>query len=99
MIKFYWIVQALIYDKALRLSSWSISEEEKPSDKEKKDQHCYQQAVDIGTLTNLMSEDAYNVMSFFWIGHYIWAIPLKVKIFKYIEQHYYVMHVLHISIM
>lgn len=98
MIKFYRIVQVLIYDKALRLSFWSISEEEKPSDKEKKDQHC-QQAVDIGTLTNLMSEDAYNVMSFFWIGHYIWAIPLKVKIFKYIEQHYYAMHVLHVSIM
>ncbi|XP_029661257.1 ATP-binding cassette sub-family C member Sur [Formica exsecta] len=73
-------LQALIYDKALRLSSWSISEEEKPSDKEKKDQHCYQQAVDIGTLTNLMSEDAYNVMSFFWIGHYIWAIPLKIAV-------------------
>ncbi|KAH0954120.1 hypothetical protein HN011_011629 [Eciton burchellii] len=70
-------LQALIYDKALRLSSWSISEEEKPSDKDK-DQHCHQQAVDIGTLTNLMAEDAYNVMSFFWIGHYIWAIPLKI---------------------
>ncbi|RLU19415.1 hypothetical protein DMN91_007972 [Ooceraea biroi] len=72
-------LQALIYDKALRLSSWSISEEEKPSDKDK-DQHCHQQAVDIGTLTNLMAEDAYNVMSFFWIGHYIWAIPLKIGV-------------------
>jgi hypothetical protein len=77
-VKFHRVIQALIYDKALRLSSWSISEEEKPSDKDK-DQHCHQQAVDIGTLTNLMAEDAYNVMSFFWIGHYIWAIPLKVK--------------------
>ncbi|XP_025268777.1 ATP-binding cassette sub-family C member Sur isoform X2 [Camponotus floridanus] len=72
-------LQVLIYDKALRLSSWSISEEEKPSDKEK-DQHSHQQAVDIGTLTNLMSEDVYNVMSFFWIGHYIWAIPLKIAV-------------------
>jgi hypothetical protein len=35
-------------------------------------------STDLGTITNLMSEDAYNVMSFFWIGHYIWAIPLKV---------------------
>jgi hypothetical protein len=35
-------------------------------------------STDMGTITNLMSEDAYNVMSFFWIGHYIWAIPLKV---------------------
>ncbi|KAL6445158.1 hypothetical protein ACFW04_002204 [Cataglyphis niger] len=72
-------LQVLIYDKALRLSSSSISEEEKPFDKEKKNQHC-QHAVDIGTLTNLMSEDAYNVMSFFWIGHYIWAIPLKIAV-------------------
>lgn len=35
-------------------------------------------STDMGTITNLMSEDAYNVMSFFWIGHYVWAIPLKV---------------------
>lgn len=35
-------------------------------------------SADMGTITNLMSEDAYNIMSFFWIGHYIWAIPLKV---------------------
>lgn len=69
--------QALIYDKALRLPSWSISEEEKLSDKDK-DQHSHSQTADIGTLTNLMAEDAYNVMNFFRIGHYIWAIPLKV---------------------
>lgn len=68
--------QALIYDKALRLPSWSISEEEKPSDKDKEQAS---QAADIGTLTNLMAEDAYNVMSFFWVGHYVWAIPLKVR--------------------
>ncbi|EGI61249.1 ATP-binding cassette transporter sub-family C member 9 [Acromyrmex echinatior] len=68
-------LQALIYDKALRLSSWSISEEEKLSDKDK--EH-YQQAADVGTVTNLMAEDAYNVMSFFWIVHYIWAVPLKI---------------------
>jgi hypothetical protein len=35
-------------------------------------------STDMGTITNLMSEDACNVMSFFWIGHYVWAIPLKV---------------------
>ena len=71
----------MIYDKALRLSSWSISEEEKPSD-EDKEQHCHQQAADVGTVTNLMAEDAYNVMSFFWIVHYIWAVPLKVRTFN-----------------
>ncbi|XP_012055355.1 PREDICTED: ATP-binding cassette sub-family C member Sur [Atta cephalotes] len=69
-------LQALIYDKALRLSSWSISEEEKPSNKDK--EHCYQQAADVGTVTNLITEDAYNVMNFFWIVHYIWAVPLKI---------------------
>ncbi|XP_039304714.1 ATP-binding cassette sub-family C member Sur isoform X2 [Solenopsis invicta] len=70
-------LQALIYDKALRLSSWSISEEEKPSNKDK-EQQCHQQAANVGTLTNLMAEDAYNVMNFFWIVHYIWAVPLKI---------------------
>ncbi|XP_020299812.1 ATP-binding cassette sub-family C member Sur [Pseudomyrmex gracilis] len=70
-------LQVLIYDKALRLFFWNISEEEKSLDKEK-DQHHQRQSADIGTLTNLMAEDAYNVMSFFWIGHYIWAIPFKI---------------------
>lgn len=37
-----------------------------------------QTAIDTGTITNLMSEDALNVMSFFWIAHYIWSIPVKV---------------------
>jgi hypothetical protein len=41
-----------------------------------KSKDCF--STDMGTITNLMSEDAYNVMSFFWIGHYVWAIPLKV---------------------
>ncbi|CAL7947692.1 unnamed protein product [Xylocopa violacea] len=68
-------LQALLYDKALRLCSWSIDEEEKPPEKE---QSKHQQSADIGTLTNLISEDVYNVMSFFWIGHYTWAIPLKI---------------------
>ncbi|XP_039293075.1 ATP-binding cassette sub-family C member Sur isoform X2 [Nilaparvata lugens] len=29
---------------------------------------------------SLLSEDVYSVMSCFWIGHYVWAIPLKVII-------------------
>lgn len=37
-----------------------------------------QPIFDTGGITNLMSEDALNVMSFFWIAHYVWAIPLKV---------------------
>lgn len=46
-------------------------QQEKQSPKE-------QTVIDTGTITNLMSEDALNVMSFFWIAHYVWAIPLKV---------------------
>lgn len=37
-----------------------------------------QTPIDAGTITNLVSEDTLNVMSFFWIAHYVWAIPLKV---------------------
>lgn len=42
-------------------------------------QEMPEQTVDSGSITNLMSEDALNVMSFFWIAHYVWAIPLKVR--------------------
>lgn len=66
----------------MRLYSWTIIDEEEPPTKNNKDDKDNQHrphAADIGTLTNLMAEDAYNVMSFFWIGHYTWAIPLKVN--------------------
>ncbi|KAM7354688.1 sulfonylurea receptor [Cochliomyia hominivorax] len=39
---------------------------------------------DIGAITNLMSEDTLNIMSFFWIAHYVWAIPLKIGIVMYL---------------
>ncbi|XP_050319801.1 LOW QUALITY PROTEIN: ATP-binding cassette sub-family C member Sur [Bactrocera neohumeralis] len=39
---------------------------------------------DVGAITNLMSEDALNVMSFFWIAHYVWAIPLKIGVVMYL---------------
>lgn len=41
--------------------------------------------IDTGSIANLMSEDALNVMSFFWIAHYVWAIPLKVRTYEYIQ--------------
>ncbi|XP_034942129.1 ATP-binding cassette sub-family C member Sur-like [Chelonus insularis] len=71
-------LQALIYHKSLRLYSWTIIEEEETSGKENDKDNHRSHVADIGTLTNLMAEDAYNVMSFFWIGHYTWAIPLKI---------------------
>ncbi|XP_015114991.1 ATP-binding cassette sub-family C member Sur [Diachasma alloeum] len=70
-------LQALIYHKSLRLYSWTILEEEEPP-KDDKDAQPKSHTADIGTLTNLMAEDASNVMSFFCIAHYTWAIPLKV---------------------
>lgn len=39
-----------------------------------------QTVIDTGTITNLMSEDALNIMFLFYIAHYVWAIPLKVCI-------------------
>ncbi|XP_055589734.1 ATP-binding cassette sub-family C member Sur isoform X5 [Uranotaenia lowii] len=39
---------------------------------------------DAGTITNLMSDDAFNVMSFVKIAHYVWAIPLKIGIVMYL---------------
>ncbi|XP_076279079.1 sulfonylurea receptor [Lasioglossum baleicum] len=74
-------LQALVYDKALRLCSWSIDED---CEKDREQQRNQQTAADMGTLTNLVSEDAYNVMSFFWIGHYTWAIPLKIAVIVFL---------------
>ncbi|XP_053691966.1 ATP-binding cassette sub-family C member Sur [Sabethes cyaneus] len=41
-------------------------------------------AADAGTITNLMSDDAFNVMSFVKIAHYVWAIPLKIGVVMYL---------------
>ncbi|XP_025407848.1 ATP-binding cassette sub-family C member Sur-like isoform X2 [Sipha flava] len=37
-----------------------------------------------GHIINLLSEDTTNIMSSFWIGHYIWAIPLKIIFLIYL---------------
>ncbi|XP_053666960.1 ATP-binding cassette sub-family C member Sur [Anopheles marshallii] len=41
-------------------------------------------AHDAGTITNLMSDDAFNVMSFVKMVHYVWAIPLKIGVVMYL---------------
>lgn len=64
-------LQALIYDKTLKLS---ISNKDDDSASEGR----------VGSTTNLMSEDAFNVMTCFWIGHYTWAIPWKVAVLMYL---------------
>ncbi|XP_067013510.2 ATP-binding cassette sub-family C member Sur, partial [Anabrus simplex] len=95
-------LQALVYDKALRLCVWTITDH-KEGHTDQEEDHCPNGTVngqfhkkvermgtkcsattDVGTITNLMSEDAFNVMQFFWIGHYIWAIPLKIAVLMYL---------------
>ncbi|XP_053672383.1 ATP-binding cassette sub-family C member Sur [Anopheles nili] len=39
---------------------------------------------DAGTITNLMSDDSFNVMSFVKMVHYVWAIPLKIGVVMYL---------------
>ncbi|XP_046390100.1 ATP-binding cassette sub-family C member 9 isoform X2 [Ischnura elegans] len=105
-------LQALVYDKALHLSAWSVKlteEEDAPIDKERSDAGAggggrekegeggaggaaggngsAPQAVagaDAGAITNLVADDAFNVMSFIWVGHYTWAIPLKIGVLMYL---------------
>ncbi|EAT34557.1 AAEL013215-PA, partial [Aedes aegypti] len=43
-----------------------------------------QATTDAGTITNLMSDDAFNVMAFVKIAHYVWAIPLKIGVVMYL---------------
>lgn len=70
-------LQGLIYRKTLLLNVSYSSSPSSPEEEEKEES-----GSDInspGTITNLMSEDSLNVMSFFWIAHYVWSIPLKVR--------------------
>ncbi|XP_033235780.1 ATP-binding cassette sub-family C member Sur isoform X2 [Drosophila pseudoobscura] len=39
---------------------------------------------DIGSITNHMTEDTLNIMQFFWIAHYAWAIPFKILVVIYL---------------
>lgn len=71
-------LQGLIYRKTLLLNvSHCLAGTTKEGDKD--DKNDSQDDVNSpGAITNLMSEDSLNVMSFFWIAHYVWSIPLKV---------------------
>ncbi|XP_063225209.1 ATP-binding cassette sub-family C member Sur isoform X2 [Bacillus rossius redtenbacheri] len=91
-------LQALVYSKALRLCVWNITDHKDDSGNtsqvggsdsaaERASGGCENKpakGTDMGAITNLMSEDAFNVMSFFWIGHYVWAIPLKIGVLMYL---------------
>lgn len=76
-------MHVLVDDKTKVDSSFGTMDDktapqQKQHQQQQQQQHHEQTAIDTGTITNLMSEDALNVMSFFWIAHYVWAIPLKV---------------------
>ncbi|CAB3372321.1 Hypothetical predicted protein [Cloeon dipterum] len=87
-------LQALIYAKSLRLAPWSFSQHDHPKEnggggdsngeEVSEGSHGSISVADPGAITNLMSEDAYNVMSCVWIGHYVWAIPLKIAVIMWL---------------
>jgi ABC-type multidrug transport system fused ATPase/permease subunit len=77
-------LQGLIYRKTLKLSASCFHSKTPPKtadaagdQKQGKDHDCDLNSP--GTMTNLMSDDSLNVMTFFWISHYVWSIPLKVS--------------------
>lgn len=68
-----------VLDDKTKVDSSTMDDKTAPQQKQQQQQQQHEQtAIDTGTITNLMSEDALNIMSFFWIAHYVWAIPLKV---------------------
>ena len=60
----YWLhfIQVLVYRKTLRLAANVL-----PSS-----------GMSLGLAANLISVDVYNVMMAFYMGHYVWALPLMV---------------------
>lgn len=83
-------LQGLIYRKTLSLSAscfYSTSNAAKGKKNEEGAAEASKQENDgddcdlndPGTITNLMSDDSLNIMTFFWICHYVWSIPLKVR--------------------
>ncbi|XP_060810870.1 ATP-binding cassette sub-family C member Sur isoform X2 [Amyelois transitella] len=77
-------LQGMLFDKCMRLAPWSTTDFEE--DEESPLLHTPEEAActPAGVLTNLMSQDTYNIMSCVWICHYIWAIPLKVIVILYL---------------
>lgn len=72
-------LQGLIYRKTLLLSSNSSSLQTSEAKYNRMVSLVGEvPAADPGNITNLVSEDTFNVMSLIWVAHYVWAIPLKV---------------------
>lgn len=86
-------LQSFTYDKSLRLSSLTGgSSTESSSGREaankKEDQQQGQPddyaLLDAGTFSQLLTEDCGNVMVLLSLGHYLWAIPLKLVVLLYL---------------
>lgn len=65
-------LQGLIYRKVLLLCPRAFQNTSSSLDDAKNDDST-------SDVINLMSDDCGNVMNFFWIIHYVWTIPLKVR--------------------
>ncbi|KOB78708.1 putative ATP-binding cassette transporter sub-family C member 8 [Operophtera brumata] len=77
-------LQAVVYNKCMRLAPWSSRDAN--IDEDSPLLHSYEDSATTrsGLLTNLVSQDTYNIMSCVWICHYIWAIPLKIAVILYL---------------
>ncbi|XP_075969494.1 sulfonylurea receptor isoform X2 [Anticarsia gemmatalis] len=74
----------MVYDKCMRLAPWTPTETNE--DEETRLLHDPEEnsCTRSGLITNLVSQDTYNIMSCVWICHYIWAIPLKIIVILYL---------------
>ncbi|XP_037710283.1 ATP-binding cassette sub-family C member Sur [Drosophila subpulchrella] len=92
-------LQGLIYRKSLLLNAGggcseeeaqttSLPAHEKPKNDDTKptpDSSSESKITnDIGSITNHMTEDTLNIMQFFLIIHYAWAIPFKISVVIYL---------------
>ncbi|KAH8334240.1 hypothetical protein KR059_007880 [Drosophila kikkawai] len=86
------IGQGLIYRKSLLLN-WGGGgdSDEKPKNDDSKgaseqveNSDDSNVTNDIGSITNHMTEDTLNIMQFFLIIHYAWAIPFKISVVIYL---------------
>ncbi|XP_022080967.1 ATP-binding cassette sub-family C member 9-like isoform X2 [Acanthaster planci] len=57
-------VQAAVYNKSLRLSSWTVTSG----------------AMTTGQITNLMSVDSLNLMMFYQYGQYAYSLPIMITV-------------------
>ena len=57
-------VQAMVYSKALRLSTWTMSEG----------------GVSVGQVMNHMSVDPLNLVWLFYFGNFTWSLPLQIAV-------------------